>query len=188
MATGGKSSHLLYTKIEQQQKSFIESKYLPSNTMIKQPRNLPKAVIKEIFEHISKRQEFNGPEESFRFKSVKMGNNIVPACYPALRLNGDADADADADAKDIIDASPHCENTCRSQTKNVPILHHSIFSPIHHLTDGHNTVSSAKGHANNVLGANGRLTAIHDHYDSAGLNTGCCNEATFVVINHTVMR
>ena len=112
-----------------------------------------------------------------------MGNNIVPACYPALRLNGDADADAE----DNINASPHCKNTCRSQTKKLPILPHGISSPIHHLTDGHNTVSSAKEHTNNGFGANGGLTAIHDHYDSAGLNTGCCNKATFVVINHTVM-
>ena len=119
---------------------------------------------------------------------MKTGNNIVPACYPALRLNGDADADTDADAEDIIDAGPHCENTRRSQTKNVPILCHGIFSPIRHLTDGHNTVSSIKEHANNSFSTNGRLTAIHDHYDSAGLNTGCCNEATFVVINHTVMH
>ena len=66
-------------------------------------------------------------------------------------------------------------------------LSSNISSPIHHLTDGHNTVSSAEGHANNVFGANGGLTAIHDHYDSAGLHKGCCNEATFVVVNHTVM-
>ena len=117
-----------------------------------------------------------------------MGNNIVPACYPALRLNGDADADTDADAEDIIDAGPHCKNTRRSQTKNLPILPHGISSPICHLTDGHNTISSTKEHTNNGFGANSGLTAIHDHYDSAGLNTGCCNEATFVVINHTVMR
>ena len=119
---------------------------------------------------------------------MKTGNNIVPACYPALRLNGNADANANANAEDNIDASPHRKNTHRSQTKNLPILPHSISSPIRHLTDGHNTIGSAKEHANNSFGANGRLTAIHDHYDSAGLNTGCCNEATFVVINHTVMR
>ena len=158
--------------------------------MIKQPQNLPKAVFKEIFEHISKWQEFNGPEESFRFKSVKTGNNIVPACYPALRLNGDADANANANAnaENNINAGPYCKSTHRSQAKKLPILPHSISSPICHLTDGHNTVTSAKGHANNVFGTNGGLTAIHDHYDSAGLNTGCCNEAKFVVINHTVMH
>ena len=145
--------------------------------MIRKPWNLPKAVIKEIFEHILKWQEFNGLEGSFQFKSVKMGNNIVPACYPALRVN------ADADAEDNIDAAAHHQSTHRSQMKKLPVLPLDISSSMTHLTDGHNTAQSTEGHANNVFGTNGRSTAIHDHYDCAGLHKGCCNDTTFVVIN-----
>jgi hypothetical protein len=97
-ATAGKSSHVPYAEIEKRQTRFIESKYLPRNTKIRQPRNLTKAVIMEIFEHLLERQKMHGPDETFRFKSVKSGDNIIPAQYP--RDKGNADAGAGRRSKD----------------------------------------------------------------------------------------
>jgi hypothetical protein len=74
---------------------FVEAKYLPQDVKIRQPCNLTKAVIEEIFEYIAQRQDIDGPQAAFRFKRVKIGKNLVTARYPGAPhplANADADA------------------------------------------------------------------------------------------------
>jgi hypothetical protein len=65
------------------------AKYLPRGTTICQARGLSKETIADIFEHIGSRQKNHGAEDAFRFKSIKKGNQFVPAKYR------EADAEAE---------------------------------------------------------------------------------------------
>jgi len=42
---------------------------------------MPKAELQRFLEHIVDRQMVHGPEAAFRFKHIKLGGEIVPACY-----------------------------------------------------------------------------------------------------------
>jgi hypothetical protein len=133
LATAGKSSHVPYAEIEKRQTRFIESKYLPRNTKIRQPRNLTKAVIKEIFEHLLERQKMHGPEATFLFKSVKSGDNIVPAKYPSDKGNADAEADAGAEAGRRRNIYPPRNDRTRAQ---LPQTTHEYVTHQHYDADG----------------------------------------------------
>lgn len=121
LATGGKTAHLPYKEMDKKQKVFIENKYLPKKAKIKQPRNLTKSAIAEIFDHITKRQEKYGPSEAFKFKNIKMKGDIQPTQYPdpksvaAHPPTADRNADADADTAicedDTIDKAGNMTGT-----------------------------------------------------------------------------
>lgn len=92
LATGGKSSHLPYADIEQRQTAFIETKYIPATIKIRQPRNMTKPVIQELFQHLSRRQEMDGPDRTLIFKSVKLGKKTSPPQYLDMTANAGAGA------------------------------------------------------------------------------------------------
>ena len=90
----------------------------------------------EIFEHLVKRQEMEGPEGAFQFKSVKNGKKVVRAEYQISTVNADANA------------GPVCRPVPRSTRYNDPnkgaqlcrtptVLTDSNYALHHHCdTDG----------------------------------------------------
>lgn len=173
LATGGKSSHLPYADIERRQSVFIAAKYLPKKAKIRQPRNMPKQVIQEIFEHLLERQGMDGPEQAFRFASIKSGKKIVNACYP----NGVADADARRPGRGRAGAvadpdPPHTppSNPSHPMAPQLPTL------VICHDED-HRPIDARPALPNSAD------AVTHEHYDADGLQADPdCNEATFVII------
>jgi hypothetical protein len=81
LACGGNEKHIPYKRISDNQKVFIEPKYLPRKTSFRPPRNIPLKEIKGIFDHFLERQRKYGPEEAFKFKSIKLKGQTVPAQY-----------------------------------------------------------------------------------------------------------
>ena len=71
LATGGKTKHIPYKLIQENQRSFIDSKYLPGKMVFRPPRNIVFDDMKMIFDHLLQRQREHGPEDTFRFKSIK---------------------------------------------------------------------------------------------------------------------
>jgi hypothetical protein len=114
LATGGKTVHLPYAFIADKQSNFIDKKYLPKKFVFRDARNLNKAVIENLLNHLIQRQEHHGAADSFRFKSIKSGKDIVASKYPdadtyinrkgkrrrANKSRGEADPDPDTNAVD----------------------------------------------------------------------------------------
>ena len=81
LACGGKRKLIPYKHISRYQTEFIDPKYLPRKTTFRCPRNIPLLEMKRIFEHLLKRQQIHGPEDTFKFRSIKFKGDIVPARY-----------------------------------------------------------------------------------------------------------
>jgi hypothetical protein len=81
LACGGKDRHIPYKRIGENQKEYIDPKYLPRKTTFKPPRNITVLEMKGIFEHFLQRQKKYGPEDAFKFKSIKLKGETVPALY-----------------------------------------------------------------------------------------------------------
>jgi hypothetical protein len=84
LATGGKIMHIPYKRISENELDFIDSKYLPPNTIFRPPRNIPLQEIKGIFAYLLERQRLHGPEDTFRFKSIKLKGETVPSQYKPI--------------------------------------------------------------------------------------------------------
>ena len=91
LACGGQVKHIPYKRISESQKDFIDPKYLPRKTTFRPPRNVGFEEMKLIFEHFLKRQRAHGPEDTFRFKSIKSKGDTVEAQY--VSNNPDSDFD-----------------------------------------------------------------------------------------------
>jgi hypothetical protein len=83
LACGGIDKHIPYKRISENQKDFIDPKYLPQQTSFRAPRNIPIQEMKGIFEHFLQRQRKYGHEDTFKFKSIKLRGDTVPAKYQA---------------------------------------------------------------------------------------------------------
>jgi hypothetical protein len=84
LATGGTTKHIPYKLILENQRTFIDSKYLPSKTTFRPPRNIGVDEIKSIFDYLLQRQRDHGAEETFRFKSIKWNGKPVPPLYQQI--------------------------------------------------------------------------------------------------------
>ena len=134
----------------------------------------------EIFEHLVKRQEMDGPEATFRFKSVKNGKRIVQAQYETANVDADPHADrrpigggahsvADADA----DAGRLRVTRSRKHKKQHNVAHPHDCPAIPENPESNNTNNNAP---------------IHDHCDADGAPIqSACSMATFVVVDNPVM-
>jgi hypothetical protein len=145
---------------------------LPKNMKIRQPRNLTKAVIEEMFVHLVGRQEIHGPEDTLRFKSVKIGSKIVPAKYQ----NGKGDAVADADAGHRVKRSKELSGrTPRDLAARSPVVR----------SGGRRRIADGSGPPD----AEAQRDAIHQHFDVQGIrNHAFCNDTTFVVVDDVVIH
>ena len=81
LACGGTFKHIPYKHISKNQKSFIDPKYLPPKTIFRSPRNIPLPEMKSLFNHFLIRQQSHGPEDTFKFKSIKFKGKTVSAQY-----------------------------------------------------------------------------------------------------------
>jgi hypothetical protein len=104
LATGGKIMQIPYKLISENQREFIDSKYLPRNTIFRPPRNIILQEMKSIFEHLLQRQRIHGPEETFKFKSIKSKGNMVPSQYKPI-YNYESDPNV-ADDNPLHNTSP----------------------------------------------------------------------------------
>ena len=139
---------------------------------MRQPRNLLKTVIEEMFKHISTRQEMHGPTEAFRFKSIKSFNEIVNAQYPMQELMADADAEVTIPGKSIHQASSIMQGSGIPQEAG-RLSHNPSHPPLNRICSP-------------IIAEADRLN--HDHYNGDGIiDTGNCDEATFVKIGHATM-
>ena len=87
LACGGKVKQIPYKMINENQQSFIDPKYLPRDTMFRAPRNIGLQEIKSIFDHLLQRQRDHGTEDTFKFKSIKLKGNSIPAQYKPVLVN-----------------------------------------------------------------------------------------------------
>src|ERR1700678_4619267 len=90
LACGGINKHIPYKQISENQQDFIDKKYLPRKTMFRPPRNITLDEMKIIFDHFLQSQRSNGPENTFKFKSIKLKGNTVPANYRSILNDGNA--------------------------------------------------------------------------------------------------
>lgn len=81
LACGGKDRHIPYKRISENQTKYIDPKYLPRGTDFRPPRNIGINEMKSIFQHLLSRQQKHGPEDTFKFKSIKLKGITVPAIY-----------------------------------------------------------------------------------------------------------
>jgi hypothetical protein len=81
LACGGITKHIPYKRISEKQEDFIENQYLPPKTTFRPPRNINLDEMKSIFDHFLQRQRKKGPEETFKFKSIKFKGKTIPANY-----------------------------------------------------------------------------------------------------------
>ena len=171
LATGGKSSHPPYAEIEKRQSTFLEAKYLPPQTNIRQPRNLTKAVIQEIFEHLTRRQEINGPELAFRFKQVKIGNQVVAARYPETACRSQTE---------LHQKGKETNHRVSRTTKEARAEERSRTRPGNQTTDADRRVAG---------NADAHQHATHDHYSPGRTRKDTnCNDSTYVLVNDGVAR
>lgn len=84
LASGGIKRHIPYKRISENQQDFIENKYLPHETSFRCPRNITMAEMKTIFDHFLERQRTNGAEDTFKFKSIKIKGQTMPAKYQII--------------------------------------------------------------------------------------------------------
>lgn len=87
LAFGGKICHIPYKLISEKQKDFIDSVYLPRKTIFRPPRNIGVDEMKSIFDHLLQRQRNHGPEDTFKFKSIKLKGKSVPSQYKTVESN-----------------------------------------------------------------------------------------------------
>ena len=90
LACGGIKKHIPYKQISEKQQDFVDKKYLPRKTVFRPPRNIPLDKMKIIFDHFLQSQRSNGPENTFKFKSIKLKGNTVPANYRSILNDGNA--------------------------------------------------------------------------------------------------
>jgi hypothetical protein len=131
LATGGKTTHPPYKEISTKQTLFIDNKYLPKKTKIKQPRNLSKLEIHHIFKHISQRQEQYGAEDAFKFKHIKRNKNILISQYPDRRMISSPTPSVEAEA-DIgpIGTKPIAERLTQSPNPAPNLEAEAALDPI----------------------------------------------------------
>lgn len=94
LACGGKTKHVPYKRISENQKQFINSQYLPRKTTFRPPRNIGVEEIKSIFEFLLQRQRDHGPEDTFKFKSIKLNGKTVQSQYKPLHGSGSESSSA----------------------------------------------------------------------------------------------
>lgn len=112
LACGGKVKHIPYKRISENQQKFIDPKYLPRKTTFRPPRNIGLKEIKSIFEHLLQRQRDYGPEDTFKFKSIKLKGNSVSAQYKStedssntINSNSSLGSDFNTDTRPTINSS-----------------------------------------------------------------------------------
>lgn len=168
LATGGKTTHPPYKDISTRQTLFIENKYLPKKTKIKQPRNLSKLQIQQIFSHISQRQEQYGPEDAFKFKSIKRNKKISVSQYPDQSILSSPAPTFEAEP-DIIPIGPEriAETLIQPASPAPNFETEAEWEPV--------------GTCN--------MGSQHQHYDAAGAYVDTeCDETTFALVNEELAR
>lgn len=65
--------------LENDTNQFIEPKYLPRGMKLKDPRNMTKAHLLAVTEHINARDDKYGTHDAFQFKKYYDGTKLVPA-------------------------------------------------------------------------------------------------------------
>jgi len=165
LATGGKSSHLPYAEIEKWPTVFIHTKYLLSTVKIRQPWNMMKLVIQEMFEYLSRQQELEGSTQAFQFKSVKLNEQIIGTQYADGMNDAMAGAGIVGPHYSTIQGSttigrrtPHTKETTQCMDPDLSVV----------------CVAEATSHV---------------HYDALGkLNNLMCTEATYKHVGQTMME
>jgi hypothetical protein len=112
LACGGITKHIPYKRISEKQKDFIENKYLPPKTQFRSPRNIAIQEMKSIFNHLLQRQRTYGTEDTFKFKSIKLKGETLPAKYKI---------DLDEENPSGNDPEPNLETTANRSTPRGPI-------------------------------------------------------------------
>jgi hypothetical protein len=92
LASGQRRSHVPFGSLKDSSDDFIDDRYVPEDFIWKDPRNMTKATILRLFEHIRMRQERYGPENAFRFRQYCNGGGMVIAEY-GTRANDEKAAD-----------------------------------------------------------------------------------------------
>ncbi|PPQ87771.1 hypothetical protein CVT25_015013 [Psilocybe cyanescens] len=85
LATGGKTKHVPYKQLQENQARFIFPEYLPSGFEMKDPRDLTLSELLSLIDHILGRQETHPTSHIFRFSVVnakRKGYNPVRTHYP----------------------------------------------------------------------------------------------------------
>ncbi|KAF8958980.1 hypothetical protein BDZ97DRAFT_1923291 [Flammula alnicola] len=113
LATNGRTVHPPYAAIIENHAAYFSPEYLPPSFTVKHPRNLTKLSLEAFFDHIEARQKDHGPTGAFRFKSIKHGDTLLPAKYPASA----ADAGAGAGAAGRRKAKTRKTKTTAKKTK-----------------------------------------------------------------------
>jgi hypothetical protein len=93
LACGGETRVIPYKQIGENQKNYIQAKYLPPKTTFLCPRNIPIHDLKSLFDFFLQRQRDHGSEDTFIFKSIKVKGITVPSVYKIMN-SSDSSEDA----------------------------------------------------------------------------------------------
>jgi hypothetical protein len=120
LATGGKTLQIPYKRITENQKDFIDSKYLPRKTTFRPPRNITLQEMKGIFEYLLERQRIHGPEDTFKFKSIKLKGETVPSQYKHIGNDNNQNEDSDDNNQNDDSALGFNNDSLVQQPSNSP--------------------------------------------------------------------
>jgi hypothetical protein len=124
-----------------------------------------------MFKHLSTRQEMEGPEDAFRFKSIKTGHKIAQAQYPLMVI--DADADAEAEPRKMRTNPSEMVQDAIVPPRQLNPIHNPSGPPLPQISMGIDADADDRG---------------HHHYNAAGtIDPGKCDGGTFVKVDHAAM-
>jgi hypothetical protein len=124
-----------------------------------------------MFKHLSTRQEMEGPEDAFRFKSIQTGHKIAQAQYPRIVI--DADADADARPRTMRIGPPAMVQDAIERRRQLNSINNPASPQLPQISPANDADADDTG---------------HDHYNVAGtIDRGKCDGRTFVKVDHATM-
>jgi len=84
-ACGGKEGHIPWTTILQNERWYIDPKYLPAshNFCLADPHNMKAHNLAQLLSHWQKRQDMLGKKETFRWSCILEGESTVDPQYGA---------------------------------------------------------------------------------------------------------
>jgi hypothetical protein len=174
LACSGNERHIPYKRISENQKDFIEPKYLPRKTSFRPPRNIPLKEMKGIFDHFIERQRKYGPEETFKFKSITWKGDTVPAQYDTPIY--------DSDLSPVTDSGPgpepltNCSSNAGPQSNLNSIPSNNVNN---NITIGNNSCPTIDDDPNLCHDpGNNPGTTIHEYGNS-------CHGSRLCLVSHS---
>lgn len=107
LACGGEPKHIPYKRISEQQQDFIPNKYLPYEMIFRSPRNITLKEMETFFDHLLRRQRSHGPEDTFKFTSIKFKGDTIPALHQIDSREGDHSHQNNPDADEPPSSIQH---------------------------------------------------------------------------------